>query len=234
MKTAQHFHEESLSLFRSGNLNQAIAKAQQAIALNPQFPDALEALGIFYSKANRLDEAIETMKRLEQISPNHIMAHTNLSRFYVEKGMILEAEQEQAEARRLSWKAELQAQKTEEGKREQTPEEEAREREKETRNRIERYQKVITLDPNDVLGYFSLGSAYLDANRIEEARQAFEKAVLVDPKHSPSFFSLGLALESLNRKQEAVEIYERGIKIADQRGDIIPLRKMEARLRMLR
>ena len=125
---------ERLALHEAA-LNQAIAKAQQAIALNPQFPDALEALGIFYSKANRLDEAIETMKRLAQISPNHIMAHTNLSRFYVEKGMILEAEQEQAEARRLSWKAELQAQKTEEGKK-KSPEEEVKEREEELKSRI--------------------------------------------------------------------------------------------------
>ena len=233
-KEQERFYQESLELYRSGNLNQAIAKLEELIALDPAFSDGLETLGVLYAKADRLDDAIEMMKRLAKVSPNHVMAHANLSRFYVQKGMILEAEQEQAEARRLSWKAELKAQKQETGKREQTPEEEAREREKETRNRIERYQKVITLDPNDVLGYFSLGSAYLDANRIEEARQAFEKAVLVDPKHSPSFFSLGLALESLNRKQEAVEIYERGIKIADQRGDIIPLRKMEARLRMLK
>ncbi|OGW86194.1 MAG: hypothetical protein A3C35_07815 [Omnitrophica bacterium RIFCSPHIGHO2_02_FULL_46_11] len=233
MKTAQHFHEESLSLFRSGNLNQAIAKAQQAIALNPQFPDALEALGIFYSKANRLDEAIETMKRLAQISPNHIMAHTNLSRFYVEKGMILEAEQEQAEARRLSWKAELQAQKTEEGKK-KSPEEEVKEREEELKSRIERYQKVIQLDPNDVLGYFSLGSAYLDGKRLEEARQAFEKAVSVNSDHSPSYFNLGLSLESLGQKEEAIKIYEQGLLVADAKGDMIPLRKMEARLKMLK
>ena len=234
MEAKERFYQESLELYRSGNLNQAIEKLEESLALDPAFSDALETLGILYSKADRLDAAIETMKRLAKVSPNHVMAHANLSRFYVEKGMILEAEQEQAEARRLSWKAELKAQKQETGKREQTPEEEACEREKETAGRIERYKKVIQLDPNDVLGYFSLGSAYLGASRLEDARRAFEKAVQVDPKHSPSFFSLGLALESLNRKQEAVEIYERGIKIADQRGDIIPLRKMEARLRMLR
>ena len=100
--------------------------------------------------------------------------------------------------------------------------------------RIERYKKVIQLDPNDVLGYFSLGSAYLDAKRLSEAKSLFEKAVEVDPKHSPSYFSLGLALESLDQKKEAVQIYTKGVQVADERGDMIPLKKMQARLEMLK
>ena len=189
MEEAERLYEESLSLFRSGNLPAAISKLEQAIALNPQFPDVLESLGVFYSKADRLDEAIEMMKRLARASPNHIMAHANLSRFYAQKGMILEAEQEQAEARRLSWKAELKTEKAV-GKAGRSPEEETKEREQEFQNRIERYRKVIELDPNDVLGYFSLGTAYLDAKRLKEAREAFQKAIVANRSHSPSYFSL--------------------------------------------
>jgi tetratricopeptide (TPR) repeat protein len=226
-------YQESLELYHSGKLSQAIAKLEKSIALDPKFLDGLEMLGVLYAKVDHLDDAIEMMKRLAKISPNHTMAHANLSRFYVQKGMILEAEQEQAEARRLSWKAELKAQKgVEEFGR--TTEEEAQEQKKEITNRIERYKKVIELDPHDVLGYFSLGSAYLEARELHKARQAFEKAIEVDPNHSPSFFNLGLTLESLNLKQEAIQIYERGIKIADEKGDMIPLKKMEARLQMLR
>ena len=234
METAQDFYDQSLSSFRSGDLTQAIAKAKQALALNPEFPDVLEALGIFYSKADRLDEAIETMKRLTQISPNHIMAHTNLSRFYVQKGMILEAEQEQAEARRLSWKAELKAQKVGPEAKKKTPQEETEERQRDLKSRMERYQKVIQLDPSDVLGYFSLGSTYLEAKRLEEARETFGKAIVVNPNHSPSYFNLGLSLESLGQKEEAIKIYEKGFQVADACGDMIPLRKMEARLKMLK
>ena len=110
-KEQERFYQESLELYRSGNLNQAIAKLEELIALDPAFSDGLETLGVLYAKADRLDDAIEMMKRLAKVSPNHIMAHANLSRFYVQKGMILEAEQEQAEARRLSWKAELKGNK---------------------------------------------------------------------------------------------------------------------------
>ena len=233
MEEAERLYHESLALFRSGNLNQAICILKQVLTLKPDFPDALEALGVLYSKVDQLDHAIEMMERLVRVSPNHIMAHTNLSRFYVQKGMILEAEQEQAEARRLSWKAELQAQKGTGRIKDKPPEELAREEEKEIQARIERYQKVIELDPKDVLGYFSLGTVLLGAKRLEEAGSAFEKAVAVDPNHSPSYFSLGVALEALGRKGEAVKIYERGIQVADGSGDMIPLRKMEARLKML-
>ncbi len=234
MEEAERFYHESLALFRSGHVNQAIARLEKSLTLDPQYPDALETLGVFYSKVDRLDEAIEMMKRLAKVAPNHVMAHTNLSRFYVQKGMILEAEQEQAEARRLSWKAELQAQKAAGRLKEKTPEEDVKDREKEIQNRIERYQKVIELDPHDVLGYFSLGTAFMDAKRLDEARHEFEKAISVEPNHSPSYFNLGVVLESLGKMKEAREIYEKGIPVADSRGDMIPLRKMEARLKMLR
>src|SRR3989338_6302913 len=197
-KEQERFYQESLELYRSGNLNQAIAKLEELIALDPAFSDGLETLGVLYAKADRLDDAIEMMKRLAKVSPNHIMAHANLSRFYVQKGMILEAEQEQAEARLLSWKAELKAQKETQSQeaKEKTSEEQERERVREIEDRIIRYQKVIALDPDDVLGYFSLGSAYLEAKRVEDAKEAFSRAVEVDPHHSQSYLNLGLALES--------------------------------------
>ncbi len=234
MEEAERLYHESLQLFRSGQLPDAVSRLEKSVSLNPQYADALEVLGVLYEKTGRLDEAIRIMKQLIHAAPNHVMAHANLSRFYVQKGMILEAEQEQGEARRLSWKTELRAQKTGEKEKAVDPEENERARKQEIENRIERYKKVIALDPADVLGYFSMGSALLDAKRLEEAREAFEKAVSVDSNHSPSYFSLGLALESLGKKEEAIKIYETGIPVAERRGDMIPLKKMQARLTMLR
>lgn len=231
---AERLYQESLQLFRSGQLHEAVSRLEESISLNPKSADALEVLGVLYEKTDRLDQAIETMKQLAHMSPNHVMAHVNLSRFYVQKGMILEAEQEQGEARRLSWKEELRAQKTGEKTKVENPGEEAKAREQEIESRIERYRKVIALDPADVLGYFSLGSALLEAKRLDGARAAFEQAVSVNSEHSPSYFNLGLVLESLGRKEEAVKIYETGIPVAEKRGDMIPLKKMQARLAMLK
>lgn len=232
MEEAERLYHESLQLFRSGRLTDAVSRLEKSVSLNPRYADALEVLGVLYEKTGRLDEAVQAMKQLVHIAPDHVMAHANLSRFYVQKGMILEAEQEQGEARRLSWKAELRTQKA--GAKTGNPEEEERARKQEIENRIERYKKVIALDPADVLGYFSMGSALLDAQRLGEAHTAFEQAISVDSGHSPSYFSLGLVLESLGKKEEAVKIYEKGIPVAEKRGDMIPLKKMQARLAMLR
>jgi tetratricopeptide (TPR) repeat protein len=235
MAESEQLLEQAIEAFRRKKFTQAIQKLEQLLTADPTHPDALESLGVCYEKVNRLDDAIDAMKRLASAAPNHVMARANLSRYYAEKGMILEAEQEQAEARRLSWKAELKAQKKsgEAKVHEPSPEEDARERAKDIEDRIARYKKVIALDPDDVLGYFSLGTACLDAKRLEEASRAFRKAIEVDPNHSPSFFNLGVALESLDQKQEAINIYERGVRVADAKGDLIPLKKMQARLSQL-
>ena len=234
MDEAERLYHESLSLFKSGQFQSAIAALEQSLTLNPGFLDALEALGVLYARFDRLDDAIRSMEQLKKLAPNHIMARTNLSRFYAQKGMILEAEQEQAEARRLIWKAELQSQKKESMASAKSPEEEASDRKREAEDRIKRYQKVIELDSSDVLGYFSLGTAYLDSGDLIAAEKAFEQAVLVDENHSPSYFQLGVTLESLKKCARAIEVYEKGIQVADRRGDMIPFKKMSARLNALK
>ena len=53
------------------------------------------------------------MKLLAKLNPNCVMAHTNLSVFYVSKGMIAEAESEKAIANQLEFKRQLDAREAE-------------------------------------------------------------------------------------------------------------------------
>lgn len=237
MSDARQVYQEALKLFREKRIPEAIAELEEAIRIDANFPDAYEALGVLYAQQGRLDEAIQVMKKLAAIAPDNIMAHTNLSRFYQEKGWIDEAEVEQAEARRLSWKAELKAKKVQgvqsAHETEKTPQQLAEEATRQLSARIETAKKAISFDPEDVLGYFSLGSVYLDAKRYPEAAEALQKAIEVDPNHSPSYASLGQVLTELERIEQARRVYEKGIEVASKRGDIIPLRRMESRLKRL-
>ncbi len=211
-------YHTALESFRANRLDEASALLSKVIELSPQHEDAYEALSVLLYNQKRYDEAIPVIKKWITVNPDAIMAHTNLSRCYVAKGMIMEAEHEQAEARRLSWKAELKAKKKE------MPAIDYNEQ-------IARFKQVIDLDPADVLGYFSLGNAYLDSGRKREALETFQKAVEVDPQHSASYLGLGIALEGLNDFQKAKEVYLKGINVADARGDIMTQRKMESRIR---
>ncbi len=216
----QRLYDAALNDYRHNRLSQAEEKLKQVLAQDPAFEDAYEALSVVLYNQKRYDEAIELIKKWIVLNPNSVMSHTNLSRGYVAKGMILEAEHEQAEARRLTWKAELKAKKQEMPK-------------VDVAEQIERFKKVIEFDPNDVLGYFSLGNVYLDAGMKRDAADTFEKAVTVDPKHSSSYLGLGLALEALGDLAKAKKIYERGIKIADTQGDVMPQKKMEGQLKKI-
>ena len=235
--SAKTLYQQAMAAFRQKQMESAVTLLEKALQSDPSYADALEALGVLYANTGKLDQAIERMKQLAQADTDNIMAHTNLSRFYQQKGFIDEAEAEQAEARRLSWKAELKAKRDPSGSHSESPEAEQpvslEEEIEKIGRRIQTAQRAIAFDPKDVLGYFSLGSVYLDAKRYIEAVDALKQAVAADPKHSPSYASLGQGLEACGQKEEAQRTYEKGIQVAKERGDIVPLRRMEYRLKKL-
>jgi superkiller protein 3 len=231
ISAAQALYDQALQAFKDERIAEAIRLLEEALRADSRFADAYEALGLLYFREKRTDEAIRVTQELARLDPDHLMARTNLSRYYAAKGLLEEAEKEQAEARRLSWKAELRAKKAAGEAVEAEPGEEESQRILE--QKMATYKKVIELDPKDVLGYFSLGTVCLEAKRYGEARETFEKAVAVNPNHSPSWLGWGQALEALGRTEDAINVYKKGIPAADKQGDIIPLKKMETRLAKL-
>ena len=96
--------------------------------------------------------------------------------------------------------------------------------------KIERFKKVIALDSNDVLGYYSLGDAYLENGKVREAIDSFSKGLEVDPQHSSSYYGLGQAYQAVGENEKAREVYLKGIRVAEARGDVMTQKKMEALL----
>src|SRR5947207_6823915 len=96
-----------MELFAQDKLDEAVAAYQRALDEDPNYADALHALAMTYAHQEKLYQAIETGKRLIEVTPEDELAHTSLSIFYQQKGLIAEAEQIAAKARTLSWKREL-------------------------------------------------------------------------------------------------------------------------------
>lgn len=214
---SEKVYNQALTDYRDNRLDQAESALNSLIASNPGFEDAYEALAVLLYNRKAYDQAISVIKKWIQVNPNSIMAQTNLSRCFVAKDMYEEAEQAQAEARRLTWSEEMG------GKNVNTESIDFKEQ-------IDRYKQVIELDPKDVLGYYSLGSVYLNSGQLKRAKEAFSLGLEVDPTHSSSYLSLGQTLEKMQHPEQAVSIYREGVKVADKQGDIVPLKKMEARL----
>ena len=88
--------------------------------------------------------------------------------------------------------------------------------------RIEQFRKMAEADPENELGHFSLGRAYFDAEMFPEAAASFEKVIQLNPKLSKVYQLLGTSLLKLNRRDEAIERLTAGVKMADERGDLMP------------
>ncbi len=108
MATKEELYDEGIDLFADGKLEDAIACYQQAIAIDPAYADAWNALAIVYNDLGRHADAIAAGNRLVELTPDDVLAHTSLSRFYQAAGMVPEAEAEGAKARMLDWKRQLQ------------------------------------------------------------------------------------------------------------------------------
>ncbi len=102
MSEARAVYKEGFAHFVAGRHAEAIERYRAAIELDPKLPIAWNGLAMALEKTGDLDAAIEAAKELIALDPDDALAHTALSRLYQQKGMIPEAEDEQAIAMRLS------------------------------------------------------------------------------------------------------------------------------------
>lgn len=228
---ARTLYHDALAQFEADHDDEddtGILLLRQALVLDPSFEDAYEALGVILHRHHRVDEAIQVMKRLAKLNPNCVMAHTNLSVFYVAKGMITEAEQEKALAQQLEFKLELDARAAEK----QAEAERARIR-REAEERIAMFREVLEIDPEDAIATMGMGSAYMQLDAYAEAVPFLESAARVKKDYSAAFLNLGKCHEFLGQRAEAEAAYRAGIEAASRKGDLMPLREMERRLRAL-
>jgi tetratricopeptide (TPR) repeat protein len=99
--------DEAVDLFADDKFDEAIELYKKALEIDPKFADAAQGLALCYKAKGDLDAAIEVTNEYVKHEPEDILAFTNLSMFYQQKGMIKEAEAAGAEARRLDWKRQL-------------------------------------------------------------------------------------------------------------------------------
>jgi tetratricopeptide (TPR) repeat protein len=96
-----------LKHFGANEHQKAIAEYEQALALSPDWTEAMHALATAHSKLGNQDKAIAVVERILELEPEDAFAYTSLSIFLQRKGLVPEAEKAAAKARMISWKEEL-------------------------------------------------------------------------------------------------------------------------------
>ncbi|HSS99818.1 MAG TPA: tetratricopeptide repeat protein [Terriglobales bacterium] len=105
-KAEDHYYA-ALDFISDGKQEQALAEYEQSLVADPAFTEAMHGMARCLQDLDRLDEAVSVAKRIAEIDPDDILAHTSLSVLYQKKGMIPEAEEEGNKARVLGWKQQL-------------------------------------------------------------------------------------------------------------------------------
>ena len=98
--------------------------------------------------------------------------------------------------------------------------------------RIAQWEKM-THEAPDGMAWFSLGTAYKDADRHDDAAAALRQAIQLDEGLSRAYQLLGQVLIRLEQNDEAGPILAKGYQIAAQRGDVMPQKAMGSLLEQL-
>jgi tetratricopeptide (TPR) repeat protein len=104
---AEDHYYAALDHVTDGDHEAALAEYRLSLDADPNFTEAMHGMARALQDLDRLDEAIAVAKRITELDPDDILAHTSLSVFYQKKGMIPEAEAEGNKARILGWKQQL-------------------------------------------------------------------------------------------------------------------------------
>ncbi|MGO9126530.1 MAG: tetratricopeptide repeat protein [Terriglobales bacterium] len=105
-KAEDHYYA-ALDLVAEGQPERALAEYEKCLVADPAFTEAMHGMARALQDLDRLDDAIAVAKRLAELEPEDVLAHTSLSVLYQKKGMIPEAEAEGNKARVLGWKQQL-------------------------------------------------------------------------------------------------------------------------------
>ncbi len=93
--------------------------------------------------------------------------------------------------------------------------------------------KLLEKDPDNALLRFSIGSACLKENELEQAKVHLAKAVELDPEYSAAWKLYGKTLQQYGESELAEEILTKGIEVATNSGDIQAAKEMQVFLKRL-
>ena len=179
---AQKLYEQALQYFAKEDehdyaqigkeTSQSVSCLRQALEFDPFLENAYESLGVILSKRGHLDEAIQLMKKLAELNPESVMAHTNLSVFYLAKGLKEEAEEEKAISMSIRMKIaslEVMSEKQEKKRKEDERIEQL--------ERLKMFEQVLQIDTQDFLANYGAGSCYTALGEFTKAIPLLKKAI---------------------------------------------------------
>lgn len=227
-KIVENYYEKAVSLFQSDHDEEAIEYFKRVLILDPGHEDSYEAIGVILGRQEKFEEGLAFMDKVLEANPNSVMAHTNKSLFYMRLGKIEEAEEEKAQATVKSFSS-----FGKEAEKKKALEEKKKQEEAEIQRRMEMFQQVLEIDPDDNLANYGMADIFYHQKKFKESVPLLEKVINVNQKYSVAYLLLGKVYLALDEKTKAKEVLSKGVDIASSQGDLMPANEMQSKLNEL-
>jgi len=190
-------------LIDEGRTEEAIARYQEAIRIDPVYTNAHSNLGNSLVLQGRIDEAIVQYHLALQIDPAYSMAHNNLAHALLQQGRTEEAIAQYREALRINpasaevhynlGNAFLHQRQTEEA--------------------IAAYRESLRINPASAMARNNLAAVLSQSGRTEEAIVHFREALQLDPASTDARNNLDVALLQQEKTEKALAQYREAVRI---------------------
>ncbi len=197
------------ALGEKGQITEAISQFQEAIRLQPDFPDARYDLGVALGKQGRTAEAIGQFREVIRLIPDYADAHDNLGSALEKESQIAEAISQFQEAIRL--KPDFADAHYDLGT--------ALEKEGQIAEAISQFQEAIRLKPDYADAHYDLGTALDKQGQIAEAISQFQEAIRLKPDDADAHNDLGVALGEKGQIAEAISQFQEAIRLKPEDAD---------------
>jgi len=98
MSTPANLYDEAVKIYESGEIEKAVEKLKEALAIDENYVLALSAMAVYYQKLGQFDEAIACATKVTELEPDDNFSFIQLSVICQRCGRIPEAEDAMAKA----------------------------------------------------------------------------------------------------------------------------------------
>jgi serine/threonine-protein kinase len=196
----------------TGQHEQAIARLQHALVLDPLNPDAYRELGKAYQASGKPQEAEATFKKAIEVQPRFWGSHNELGKLYFRSGRYHEAEKEFRRILELIPDNTVAYLNLGAMYFQQKRYEEA----------LAMFQRLAAIKPS-VSVYSNLGTVYFSLGRYSDSARAMEQALKLNDRASKYWYNLASAYQwAPGEREHAPAAFARAAELAEQELRVNP------------
>jgi protein O-mannosyl-transferase len=199
----------SVALANLDRVSESLSHAQQAVDIDPNFPDARCALGIAFSKSGQTNQAIQEYRKALDLDPTFAKVASNLGAALARKGQLAEALPYLQRAVELNpfyfdARSNFGRALTAAG---HLPE------------ALEQLEAAVQLHPDYVEGEINMGEIEHGLNHNLEALTHFQLALRIEPNFPEAYVRIALVSAEMNRPADAIAAAQKAIDLARAKDD---------------